>query len=162
MTAGVDVLFLIPFIVVSVVLGQPLSYTSCSELPKTSAANTFLALPVGNKGLSYVIFVGAQQTTCYEIMAVWGLLIVLCVLFTVSAIAAGFLFIGKRRAIKAAAANVGFYGDHSMGPESQVEMTGPPKAWSDAESFRGGPPGPPSEASGHGPTVFPGRRSFDD
>ncbi|KAJ9150347.1 hypothetical protein NKR23_g3852 [Pleurostoma richardsiae] len=103
-TAAVDVLFLVPFIVIAVVLGQPLSSTTCSELPKTNSANTFLALPVGNKGLSYVLFVGAQQTTCYELMAVWGLIIVLCVLFTASGIAALFLFLGKRRALSSQSA----------------------------------------------------------
>ncbi|EON95974.1 hypothetical protein UCRPA7_8493 [Phaeoacremonium minimum UCRPA7] len=138
-TAVVDLLFLIPFIVIAVVLGQPLSYTTCSELPKHAKQNSYLAVPLttkNNGAVSYVFFVGGEQTTCYEIMAVWGLMIALCVLFAISAIAAGFLFLGKRRATAAAAA------------EADFEMA--PKAWSDSASF----PPPPSESGSYVPPLY--------
>lgn len=57
-----------------------------------------LPLPAASP-VSYLVFVGAGQTTCYELAAVWGLAIALCVLFTVSAVAAAFLWLGKRRAL---------------------------------------------------------------
>ncbi len=139
-TCTLDVLFLIPFIVIAAVLAQPLSYTTCSELPKAGGdggANltTILALPPGNdtgSQMSYGFFAGAEQGTCYELNAVWGLVIALCVLFAISAVASGFLFLGKRRA---------------GGPsdsDSQVEMA---KDVSDGASFAGSgyvPPLPPA------------------
>ncbi|KAB5549625.1 hypothetical protein GE09DRAFT_1241285 [Coniochaeta sp. 2T2.1] len=98
-TLAVDSLFLLPFMVIAIVLGQPLSLTTCSDLPSNSTSH--VALPISSlpgKPVSYVVFSGgAGQTTCYELMAVWGLVIALCCLFAISAIAAGFLFLGKRR-----------------------------------------------------------------
>ncbi|KAB5578724.1 hypothetical protein GE09DRAFT_1052700 [Coniochaeta sp. 2T2.1] len=99
-TLAVDSLFLLPFMVIAIVVGQPLSLTTCSDLPSNSTSH--VALPISSlpgKPVSYVVFSGgAGQTTCYELMAVWGLVIALCCLFAISAIAAGFLFLGKRRA----------------------------------------------------------------
>lgn len=111
-TAIADALFLIPYIVVSVYLGNPLASTTCSDLPQDAQQGSFLAVPVsaakGNTSepISYVFFVGGDQTTCYELNAVWGLMICICILFTLSFIAAAFLFIGKRRA----GFSTGFFG----------------------------------------------------
>jgi hypothetical protein len=102
-TVAVDTLFLVPFIVFTVIIGQPLSVTTCSDLPATA---NHVALPISTlpgQPVSYVVFSGAGQTTCYELMAVWGLMIALCVLFALSAVSAGFLFLGKRRSAAAAA-----------------------------------------------------------
>jgi hypothetical protein len=96
-TLALDILFLVPFIVFAVILGQPLSLTTCSDLPTTAS---HVALPISTlagQPVSYVVFSGAGQTVCYELMAVWGLMIALCVLFAMSAVTAGFLFLGKRR-----------------------------------------------------------------
>jgi hypothetical protein len=96
-TFGVDVVFLIPFVVFAIILGQPLSITTCSDLPVNAS---HVALPISSlagQPVSYVVFSGAGQTTCYELMAVWGLMIALCILFAVSSISALFLFLGKRR-----------------------------------------------------------------
>ncbi|RKU43489.1 hypothetical protein DL546_003582 [Coniochaeta pulveracea] len=124
-TTLVDTLFLIPFIVVAAIIGQPLSETTCSDLPKQSSN---IALPIstgGGRPVSYVIFTGSGQTVCYELMAAWGFLIALCVLFAISAIAAGFLFIGKRKSESAAIMQSGNGfpggGGYPMN-ESQIEM----------------------------------------
>lgn len=96
-TFAVDMLFMVPFIVFAVIIGQPLSVTTCSDLPKEASK---VALPISSlagQPVSYVIFTGSGRTVCYELMAVWGLIIALCVLFAISSIAAGFLFLGKRR-----------------------------------------------------------------
>ncbi|KAK2069178.1 hypothetical protein P8C59_003782 [Phyllachora maydis] len=96
-TALVDLAIFIPLVVVAAVLGGPLSQTTCADLP-ASASAVLLPLPAASP-VSYLVFVGAGQTTCYELAAVWGLAIALCVLFTVSAVAAAFLWLGKRRAL---------------------------------------------------------------
>ncbi|TPX16024.1 uncharacterized protein E0L32_000358 [Thyridium curvatum] len=146
-TCALDVLCLVPFVVLAALLGQPLSVTTCSDLPRASAADSlsFLALPVqqpgggggGGRGhVSYVLFAGAEQTTCYELMAAWGLSIALCCLFAISAFAMAFLFIGKRRAAAAAAAA-------AAGPEDGMDaelrdFAGPPggsKEFDDGSSF---------------------------
>lgn len=120
-TLCVDTLFLIPFIVFAVILGQPLSLTTCSALPtKTS----HVALPISTlpgKPISYIVFSGAGQTVCYELMAVWGLMIALCILFTMSAVSAGFLLLGKRRGQTASGGMGGGMGAYPMN-DSQIEM----------------------------------------
>lgn len=105
-TAIVDAVFLIPCIVVSVVLGGPLSQTDCSTLPEQSGNGSSISLELNSTGtssngtesqLSYTSFVGADQTTCHKLQWTWGLMIALCVLFVFSGVAAAFLFLGKRR-----------------------------------------------------------------
>ncbi|EFX03464.1 hypothetical protein CMQ_392 [Grosmannia clavigera kw1407] len=99
-TSALDVLFMIPFIVIAAIFGGPLSSTTCSDYPTVSesSAHSFLGLPVGNGD---ILLVGGNQSTCNQIMAVWGFVISLCVLFALSAFAAGLLFLGKRRALAA-------------------------------------------------------------
>jgi len=141
-TASIDAFFLIPFIVIAAVLGQPLSYTTCSDLPKagpdggnntTTTLNTLLAAPAGadaGSQMSYQTFTQAEQGTCLQLNAVWGLSIALCVLYAVSAVAAAFLFIGQRRA--AAADAPAAAPDMEMGGRSASI-----KEFSDAGSFYG-------------------------
>jgi len=125
-TLALDTALLIPFLVFAVILGQPLSLTTCSDLPKTAS---HVALPISTlpgKPVSYIVFSGAGgQAVCYELMAVWGLMIALSVLFATSAVSAGFLFVGKRRGLGAAGGGGGMGGGegggHAMN-ESQIEM----------------------------------------
>lgn len=158
-TLAVDVLFLVPFIVFAVILGQPLSLTTCSDLP---AAASHVALPISTlpgQPVSYVVFTGAGQTTCYELMAVWGLMMALCVLFAMSAVSAGFLFLGKRRS---AAANRGppsrqgtfpGGGGYPMMNDSQIEMAGGKGSFSRSPSIgpNGSMPGTPFSGAGRRP-----------
>ncbi len=93
----------------------------------------------GGGQMRYAFFAGAEQAACYELNAVWGLTIALCVLFAISAVATGFLFLGQRRAGG---------GGPASDSDSQVEMVLPPaKDFSDGASFAGSgayiPPPPP-------------------
>ncbi|KAK3377026.1 hypothetical protein B0T24DRAFT_701136 [Lasiosphaeria ovina] len=85
-----DGLLLIASIVVASLIGKPLSSLNCAAIPANldNQSTTFWSSVVYSvraisitKTVSYPIFVGADQTTCYEIKAVWGLSIALCVLF---------------------------------------------------------------------------------
>ncbi len=86
-----DGLLLIASIVVASLVGKPLSMLNCAALPASSSLTTpFLAstspvrTSVITKTVSYTTFVALDQPTCYEIKAVWGLAIAVCVLFAFS------------------------------------------------------------------------------
>lgn len=100
-TAIVDTLFLIPFVVVVIILGGQLSKTECSTLPEQSGNGTTLQLDpadtAGNGTLSFVTFVASDRMTCFKLQGTWGLSIALCILFLLSALAAAFMFMGKRK-----------------------------------------------------------------
>ncbi|OLN85382.1 hypothetical protein CCHL11_07960 [Colletotrichum chlorophyti] len=89
---GADSALLIAVIVVACLLGKPLSYLTCTALPKSGSTASFMASVTANiqagSTLNYFVWVGADQRTCYAIKAVWGLSIALCVLFAFSAITA--------------------------------------------------------------------------
>lgn len=165
-TFAADLVFLVPFVVFAIILGQPLSVTTCSDLPVNAS---HVALPISTlagQPVSYVVFSGAGQTTCYELMAVWGLMIALSILFAMSSISAGFLFLGKRRSadvngfdmsgppgagkfpgggmypndsqIEMAPGNGSFSRSPSLGPGGSMQGT----------SFSGGPGGSPIRSAG--------------
>lgn len=99
-TAIVDAVFLIPFVVVVIVLGGQLSKTECSTLPESGNGTTLQLDPAdsgGNGTLSYVALIATDQMTCYKLQGTWGLSIALCILFLLSALAAAFMFMGKRK-----------------------------------------------------------------
>lgn len=162
-TFAVDMLFLVPFLVVAILLGQPLSVTTCSDLPNEQGSVVLPLAASAGQPVSYVVFSGAGRTVCYEIMAVWGLVLALCVLFATSSIAAGFLYLGKRRAagprMGIGNGGRGFMvggaapGGYQMN-ESQIEMA-PPKSFSRSPSL-----GPQNSAPGS-PTGGFGGGSFD-
>jgi hypothetical protein len=90
-----DGLLLIASIVVASLVGKPLPALDCGALPSlsdtpsttlfSSSAHPIRASVI-TKTLSYSTFVALDQPTCYEIKAVWGLSIALCVLFAFSAL----------------------------------------------------------------------------
>lgn len=124
-TFALDMMFLIPFLVVTILLSQPLSGTTCSDLPNKPGRVLLSSVAPANKTISYEVFSGAAgQTTCYELMAVWGLMITLCILFATSAISAGFLYLGKRRAMPPSGV-----GRFPMN-DSQIEMALPKRSFS--------------------------------
>lgn len=107
-TAIIDAVFLIPFSVTAVVLGRPVSKKDCSTMPKEkeswNATTTTLNLgSINTSGngtvsqLSYDILVSSDQITCFKLKATWGLMIALCILFVLSAVAISFIFLRKRR-----------------------------------------------------------------
>lgn len=94
-TCGLDLAFLVPFIVLAGVLGGPLSVTTCSDI---STDTMSILVPLGQgSSISYLNFVGSGRTVCYELQAVWGLTIALAILFLSSAVSALFLFLGRRK-----------------------------------------------------------------
>lgn len=82
-----DFLLLIAVIVVAVTVGKPLSYLDCVSLPALGDSKSFLSSVGENIGkVNYFVWAGASGTTCFEMKAVWGLSIALCVLFATSAV----------------------------------------------------------------------------
>ena len=84
-STGIDALFLISLIVVSVVVGKPLSYLNCTVLGEisnaTSSAIDFTSA-LGNslnKGgvVNYSQWIGTSKATCLEMKSIWGLSIAL-------------------------------------------------------------------------------------
>lgn len=105
---------MIAAVVVAVTVGKPLSMLRCEVLPESSdsslaAGVTWVASTqtqgityrdVFSKAVNYFAFVAIDQPHCYEIKAVWGLSIAMCVLFAFSAI----ILVGLWRRVKAVAA----------------------------------------------------------
>lgn len=93
-STGIDTLFLIALVVVSVVVGKPLSYLNCQVLDEisnaTSSAYDFTSA-LGNSlnkdgKVDYTEWIGTSKSTCLEMKSIWGLSIALCILFTFSAV----------------------------------------------------------------------------
>jgi hypothetical protein len=86
-STGLDSLLLIAVIVVAVTVGKPLSYLDCAVLPSKGTTSSFLASVGQNMSkINYFVWAGASKTTCFEMKAIWGLSIALCVLFAFSSI----------------------------------------------------------------------------
>ncbi|KAK0725257.1 hypothetical protein B0H67DRAFT_598566 [Lasiosphaeris hirsuta] len=94
-TAIFDSLLLIASIVVASLIGKPVSMLNCAVLlskSDTSLTTYYTSVPFPvranaiTKTLSYFTFAAADKTTCYEVKAVWGLAIALCVLFAFTSI----------------------------------------------------------------------------
>ncbi|POS74537.1 hypothetical protein DHEL01_v207072 [Diaporthe helianthi] len=99
-TAIVDTVFLIPVVIVVIVLGGQLSQTECSTLPEAGNGTALQLDPTGSAGngtLSFGTFIASDRMTCYKLQGTWGLSITLGILFLLSALAAAFLFLGKRK-----------------------------------------------------------------
>ncbi|KAH8679917.1 hypothetical protein BGZ60DRAFT_369428 [Tricladium varicosporioides] len=91
-----DSLLLIAVIVVATTVGKPLSYLDCAALPGgngNSGAGAFIESVKENVGkVNYWVWAGASRTTCFEMKAIWGLSIALCVLFAFSAVCSACLW----------------------------------------------------------------------
>jgi hypothetical protein len=81
----VDVLFIITLVVVSIVVGKPLSYLDCRRLGElsnsTSSAFDFtsaLGNSLNKSGVvKYSQWIGTTKSTCLEMKSIWGLSIAL-------------------------------------------------------------------------------------
>lgn len=99
-------MLLIAAIVVAVTIGKPLSMLKCELLPQpTPPTETFtVSMSISARDYTsaatryntYLALITTDQPHCYEIKAVWGLSISLCVLFAFSAV----ICIGLWRRIK--------------------------------------------------------------
>ena len=86
-STALDSLLLIAVIVVAVTVGKPLSYLNCAALPSSGATSSFLDSVGQNMSkVNYWIWAGASKTTCFEMKAIWGLSIALCILFAFSGV----------------------------------------------------------------------------
>jgi hypothetical protein len=92
MTAA-DFLLLLAFVIVSVVVGKPLSFLNCVLIERKDddarAAVAFtraLAQNLGRAGSTLGLgdWAGSTRVNCYETKAIWGFAISLAILFTCS------------------------------------------------------------------------------
>ncbi|RMJ25455.1 hypothetical protein PHISP_03690 [Aspergillus sp. HF37] len=101
--ACMDGLVLIALIVVSVIIGKPVSYLDCRALgggapSSTLAFTTHLSSMLDGVGgkVEYENWIGASKAICLETKAIWGLCIALCILFFFSGITTAFLWRRKK------------------------------------------------------------------
>ncbi|KAI2467099.1 hypothetical protein F4781DRAFT_444619 [Annulohypoxylon bovei var. microspora] len=91
---GVDLALLIAAIVVAVTIGKPLSMLKCELLPQPAETTQTFTVSISTRDYAsaaakynnYLALITTDQPHCYEIKAVWGLSIALCVLFAFSAV----------------------------------------------------------------------------
>lgn len=107
--AGLDAALLLAFVVVSVVLGRPLSFLNCmavangdaaANAESASAFTQSLTSNLGKSGstLGLENWAGSTRLNCFETKAIWGLSIALCILFTCSSLLLPTLFFKSKRA----------------------------------------------------------------
>jgi len=84
--AIIDSLFLIALVVVSVVVGKPLSYLQCTVIgdlnSSASSAMSFasaLSNSLTNEGgkINYGNWIGTNKSTCLQMKSIWGLSVAL-------------------------------------------------------------------------------------
>ncbi len=94
-STAADDLVLIMVIVVACLVGKPVSYMKCDKYPSDGNTANFinsLYHNVKNTKSNVFMWVDPDKTACYEVKAVWGLSIALCILFAFSAIVSGCLW----------------------------------------------------------------------
>lgn len=97
-STGLDSAILIAVIVVAVTVGKPLSYLDCAALPSSGATSSFIdSVGLNMSKVNYFAWTGASKTTCYEMKAIWGLSIALCILFAFSGIVSVCLWNSQRQ-----------------------------------------------------------------
>jgi hypothetical protein len=89
---GVDVAFLVALVVVSVIVGRPVSYLNCSvldDMANTSSSAFDFTSALGSSlsdnsgGIDYSRWIGTSKATCLEIKSIWGLSMALWYVLTV-------------------------------------------------------------------------------
>ncbi|KAH8813152.1 hypothetical protein F5884DRAFT_856437 [Xylogone sp. PMI_703] len=100
-STGGDALILIAVIVVACTVGKPLSYLNCAVLPSGGDTSSFIDSVGRNLSkVNYWVWAGADKTTCYEMKAIWGLSIALCILFAFSSVCSVCLWKAQKTGIK--------------------------------------------------------------
>lgn len=83
---GIDSLLLLAFVIVSVVLGKPLSFLNCMAVStgtaaeNASGADSFilsLVSNIKNSTLGLYVWAGSTRANCFETKVIWGLCIAL-------------------------------------------------------------------------------------
>lgn len=81
-STGIDLAFVIALVVVSAVVGKPVSYLDCNVLDNTantsSSAHDFtsaLGSSLAKNGgrIDYSNWIGTSKATCLEIKSIWGI-----------------------------------------------------------------------------------------
>ncbi|PHH73686.1 hypothetical protein CDD82_5325 [Ophiocordyceps australis] len=86
-STAADGLCLVAVIVVAVAVGKPVSYLTCTALAERGNTANFIASLFRNLSRSNTYeWIDADQASCLEMKAVWGLSICLCVLFLFSGV----------------------------------------------------------------------------
>lgn len=93
-----DVVFLVPCVAITIVLGLPMADVSCAAIATNGKFE--ITTPPGSS-FGRVSFPSDGRASCVRLLAVWVLLIVLCALFTLTALSIGFLDLGERQLRKA-------------------------------------------------------------
>ncbi|KAH9894665.1 hypothetical protein F4778DRAFT_784092 [Xylariomycetidae sp. FL2044] len=91
---GMDLSLTVASIVVAVTVGKPLPMLRCEALPEPVSETATFTMSISARGYSsaaakynsYLALITKDQPHCYQIKAVWGLGIALCVLFAFSAL----------------------------------------------------------------------------
>jgi len=89
--AGADALILLAFIVVSVVVGKPVSHVNCYNLslPKPNTGMNLVDIlaqvsTTGSENMPLSVWNSVSKSNCFETKAIWGMAIALTVLYTTS------------------------------------------------------------------------------
>ncbi|KAM5355324.1 hypothetical protein ACJ41O_001970 [Fusarium nematophilum] len=109
---GADVCLLIACIVVACTVGKPVSYLSCPKFPDSGNTANFvhsLFRNVYNSRSNTFHWVDPDKASCYQIKAIWGLSIALCVLFAFSAVTSGCLWKRTKGGARAAPKDIEGY-----------------------------------------------------
>ncbi|KAI0596547.1 hypothetical protein F4775DRAFT_594231 [Biscogniauxia sp. FL1348] len=98
LASGMDTCLLVASIVVAVTIGKPLSLLNCDVLPdpSSSSADEIFTVSISTSRRSaltkyntYLSLITTDKPHCYEVKAVWGFAIALCVLFAFSGLVCG-------------------------------------------------------------------------
>jgi hypothetical protein len=88
LAAAADGIILIALIVVASVVGKPISYLDCEAIlaSDTASVASFFATVSYIRPNQESLWTAGDRASCFQVKAVWGLAIALCVLFAFSAI----------------------------------------------------------------------------
>ncbi|TVY82871.1 hypothetical protein LSUE1_G002028 [Lachnellula suecica] len=108
LSTAIDSLLLIALIVIATKTGMPISYLSCASLSNSGGSTSAFVESVKDnlQASNYWVWVGASRTSCYEMKAIWGLAIALCILFFVSAVATVCMWRREKAMMKAPAKDI--------------------------------------------------------
>ncbi|KAK3694503.1 hypothetical protein B0T22DRAFT_72741 [Podospora appendiculata] len=90
---ALDFIFLVPFASITILLWLPLSTGRCSDIPPTGSF--VLIVPPGTS-FGVLSFPNMGQAACNKLLALWGLLAAVCVLFVTSALLTSLQQLGNR------------------------------------------------------------------
>ncbi len=93
-----DAVIIVPFVVITVLLSLPMAKANCAAVAQNGRFE--VTTPPGSS-FGRIAFPSDGRVACQRLFAVWILLIVVCALFALSALSAGFLDLGERQLTKA-------------------------------------------------------------